>query len=238
MRTLLALTAAALLASPAAAQRYLYVGQTEIGHFGGRLAVADVVTDDQPTALAFSVAYPAPLIYRLSVRTATELGLRVTRHNSHRISTEIHWSYGFSELVRTGPVGDRVDEVTFDRLGIVQFGAALIFHPLWAWDERVGPFVRVGVGAFAWRPADDFPDRLRPLHTRRTASFAGTVGAGVVFYATEDLSLRAEYQFTRSRLDRDRLLGLDFPFPKVGSRDIDAHRVSIGISLRFFDTTL
>jgi hypothetical protein len=239
MRTasLLALGLALAIASPAAAQRYEYVGETEIGQFGGALYVDDVVPAGEVTPLVSDQAYPAP-IERLRVRTATELGLRLTRHLSQKWSAEAHWSYGFSELLRTGPVADRTDEVSFDRLGIVQFGVALLYYPVWLADERIGPFVRAGLGALAWRPANDFSERERPLHTRRTSSLAGVLGAGLVYYATEDLSIRGEYQLTRARVDRSTLLGLEFPFPSIDERDLSAHRLSIGFALRFFDTTL
>jgi hypothetical protein len=74
------------------------------------------------------------------------------------------------------------------------------------------------------------------------------VGAGMTFYATEDLVFRGEYSYTRSTLDRDALLRLDFPrqtdgdevipFPPVGDTSMGFHRVEIGFHLRLFDTTL
>jgi hypothetical protein len=236
-------------AAEATAQRWAVVGETEIGHYGGALLADDVVTLGESTPLADPQVFPGPPIDALTVRDGTTFGLRLLRNRSEHISWEVFWGYSFSELRRTGPgENGRREEVPYDRLGIVEYGVALLWHPVWLAEERLGPHVRVGAGGVGWRPANDFPDRARPLATGRTSSLAGMVGAGLTFYATEDLVFRGEYSYTRSTLDRDALLRLDFPrqtdadevvpFPPVGDTSMGFHRVEIGFHLRLFDTTL
>lgn len=236
-------------ADPARAQRWAYVGETEIGHYGGALLADDVIALGESTPLGDPAVYPAPPIEALTVRDGTTFGVRLLRNRSQHLSWELFWSYSFSELRRVGPGPNGLrEEVPYDRLGIVEYGAALLWYPVWLADERVGPYLRVGGGGVGWRPADDFPDRARPLGTGRTSSLAGMVGAGVTFYATEDLVFRGDYTYTASSLDRETLLRLDFPilgeadeiipFPDVDGTTMGFHRLEIGFQLRLFDTTL
>lgn len=236
-------------ASVSFAQRWAYVGETEIGHYGGGLFAGDVIALDEDTPLGDPSVYPGPLVDALTVEDGTTVGVRILRNRSEHVSWELFWSYSFSELRRVGPGSNGIrGDVHFDRLGIVEYGAAVLWHPVWLADERVGPHLRVGGGGVGWRPADDFPDRARPLGTGRTSSLAGLVGAGLTFYATEDLVFRGEYTYTVSSLDRETLLRLDFPvlgdsdevvpFPTVDDVTMGFHRLEIGFQLRLFDTTL
>jgi hypothetical protein len=240
MKTLAARAAVVLalvLPLTASAQRSAFVGQTEWGHAGGFLFVDDVLAASEKTALTDPSLYPAPPIAEIVVRTGPGFGLRLSRSPSRHFTWEAAWAYTFSELRRRpGPLGE--DETHHDRLGIVTYGVGVLAYPTWWMADRLGPFLRVGGGGFSWRPADDFPERARPLGTRRTASFAGQFGGGLTFYATPDLAFRAEYGAVVSRLDRDKLLALFYPLPSIGKRTIVAHRLEVGFSLRFFDTAL
>lgn len=222
---LLALTCAAV-PNEAAAQRYLYTGETEIGYFGGRLFMDDVIDADEDTPF---------LIDGIRIADGTGFGLRLTRNASTHWTAEAIWAYTFSELRLVTTSGQ---DVFHDRTGILQYGLFLMYHPVWLSDERIGPFLRVGVGGMSFRPANGFRDYERPVNTRRTASVAVFAGAGAVVYATEDLSFRGEYEAGLTDLDRDRLLGLDEPFPSIGSKSVVSHRVTLGFGLRFFDTDL
>jgi len=223
--------------APVLAQRSAFVDQTEWGHFGGVLFVEDVLSESERTALTDPRQYPAPPISALRVRTGPGFGLRLSRSPSRHLTWEAGWSYTFSEIRRSpGPLGEA--ETHFDRLGIVSYQAAILGYPVWWFGDRLGPFARVGGGGVGFRPANDFPAEARPLGTRRTSAFAGQLGVGVTFYATSELSLRAEYGATWLRIDRDRLLSLDYPLPSIGATTLRMDRLEIGFSLRFFDTAL
>ncbi len=227
-----------MTASPATAQRYLVVGETEIGHFGGGLFTESLIPSDETTPLSSRDQYLLPTT-ELRVTDGTTLGVRLTRNVSQHVSWELSWAYTFAELRRRGPADAPGDESTFfDDLGIVTYDASLLVFPVWLADERLGPFVRAGVGGVSWRPADDFPDEWRPIGTGRTAGFAGRFGAGVVSYVTDDLSIRAEYGLVLTRVERDELLRLAYPFPSIGSCSVTSQRLEIGLDLMLFDSEL
>jgi opacity protein-like surface antigen len=201
--------AIALPLTQARAQRDAFVDQTEIGYYNGGLAVDDIIEDE------------------LAVKRGPTFGLRLIRNFSRRVSADLYWSYSFSELLAVEGTGEDRTEVTYDQLGIVQYGVGLLVYPYVSSNDRLAGFLRVGAGGVSWRPANNFPDVVRPVSTARTSNFAGSLGAGLSFYATEDLELRGEYTFTRAELDRDALLGQVFPFESIGPRTIDAHQIQL-----------
>ncbi len=222
----------------AGAQRYEFVGETEIAHFAGGVSAADIIPSGEHTALEGRGVYPELRMTSLSVHDGFAVGLRLSRNIRHRWTVEASWSYAFSELLRTDGSAGQENRTRFDRLGIIQYEVGLLFYPAWLYEERFGPFIRVGGGGVSWRPANDFPFEVRPVATKRTASLAGVVGAGVTFYATQDLSLRAEYAASATRVDRAALLGLVYPFPEIASRTVTLQRIEVGFTLRLFDTEL
>jgi opacity protein-like surface antigen len=226
-----------LLVSPVRADRDSFEDQSEFAPITGGLYLSDIVEAGSEPELADIGQYPRP-VDRMQAEGGASVGLRLTRHLSRTLSVEALWAYTFSELKRTGdsPIGTRT--VVHDRLGIVEAEAALLVHPMWFFESRVGPFLRVGGGRLSLRPSNDFPQDIRPVSTRRTAAWMIAVGGGVVAYPTEDLSLRAEYGYSTASIDRDALLGLAFPFPEIGKDTVGGHRFRVGIGLRFFDTNL
>ena len=227
-----------VMASPSLAQRYLVVGETEIGHFGGGLFTEAIIPSDETTPISAGEGYLIPTT-ELTASDGTTLGIRLTRNVSQHVSWELSWAYSFSELRRRGPDdAPGADTHLFDDLGVVMYDVSLLVFPKWLAEERVGPFVRAGIGGMSWRPADDFPAEWRPVGTGRTAGLAGRLGAGLVTYLTEDLSFRAEYGVVLTRVERDELLRLEFPFPSIGRRSLTAQRLEIGLNLMLFDTQL
>jgi len=223
-----------LVPASVAAQRYNFVGETEVAHYAGTISVDDIIPSTEETPLE-DVGYD---LRSMSAERGVGVGFRLARHVGHHWTLEASWSYLFSHLEARFGSGSDTDDVTYDRLGIVQYGVGLLYYPFWFADERIGPFIRVGAGGLSWRPSDDFPLEARPVATRRTAGLSGDVGGGLTFYATEDLSFRADYAWISTELNRDALLALSFPFPEIGSRNLSAHRLELGFTLRLFDTRL
>lgn len=224
---------AAALPAASAATRADFVGATEIGQFGALVVVGDVIPRGEVVPYLIEGDREA-----ITVRDGTAFGVRLARHLSRRWTLEASWSYAFSELRVVAATGSGKVEGTFDGLGIVHYELGTLFYPMWMSGGRVGVFLRAGAGGMGWRPANDFPEEYRPLATNWTAAPVGSAGLGVTYYPTSELALRAEYALSVTRLNRDELLSLEYPFVPIGSRTMTANRFEIGFSLRFFDTEL
>ena len=220
--TLAALLAVACVSTNAFAGASDFVGSTEISALAGALSlgtVFDPADEDPPLSL---------FVPEIELDGGFLWGLRVGHRFSRRVEGELSLGYGSGDVMVADSVG--VMRRTTGLSTVVYHLSALVYMPYFG--EAFEPYAAAGLGGTSYRPSSR-------AQIDRTSALTGNVGGGARYYLNDKLALRGDARLFVLRFDRNDFLRLYPNFAPQSKDETLTHlELSLGVTLRFFDTDL
>jgi hypothetical protein len=225
-RIALATGFAALLLFPAVRTAHAgasaFVGSTEISALSGAIWLDDIFipSDEDPR---FS------RVPTISLDGGFLWGFRLGHRFTRRIEAEASLGYASGSVQADFASEEPDGELT--GLTTVVYNINALYY-LTFFGESFEPYVAAGAGGTSYRPASH-----RVLDG--TASLTGNAGGGARYYLSDKLALRGDARVYVSAFDRNQFMRLYPNFaPQVDDKTLTHYEVSLGLTLRFFDTDL
>jgi len=200
-----------------------FVKSTEITALGGSLSLADVFdpADEDPVFARYGV----PLI---KLEGGFLWGFRLGHRFTRPFGAEISLGFCRGEVTGEDTLGT---EGKFTDLSTVVYNVdGLLYLPYFG--ESFEPFLAAGVGGTSYSPASR-------SNLDRTSSLTGNAGGGLRYYINDKLALRGDVRYALLSFDRNRFMRLYPRFaPQTDDKTLHHVEISLGLTLRFFDTDL
>lgn len=212
----------AVLAASAFAGASDFVGSTEISVLAGSLTL-DRIFDPAEEEYPLNQFIP-----EISLEGGFHWGFRLGHRFTRHIEGEITLAYASGEVTAADSAG--VMRHLRDLTTVVYNLEALLYLPYFG--EKIEPYAAAGIGGTSYRPSS----RAR---LDRTASLTGNAGGGARYYLNDKLALRGDARLYVLSFDRNEFLRLYPNFaPQTDDKTITHLELSLGLTLRFFDTDL